>query len=242
MIIALLLACPGKRLGGDDPSGEELFTRYTEALLVGDDSAWDRSQRRVDHGTFSMPRQGITSSLEARYERPDHFVVRMDFPGIGLFEEGYDGELGWAVDPTQGPRVKDPEESLRFAFDAAYEGDLNWEERYTEFRVMGLETCQDQPAWEVRAVTVLGDERTLFFDKKTGLMTCSVIEVKGGFGSVKTRNQYLDYEEVEGRLVSRKLIQEAMMLELVLESDVIDLSPREFEPIAPPPEVAELLP
>jgi hypothetical protein len=241
MTFLLLLACPGKRLPGDTPTGEELFTAHIEASIVGDDSAWDRATTRIDHGSFSMPRQGIESDMLARYERPNHYAVRFDFPGIGLFEEGFDGTTAWSVDPTQGPRVKEGDEVLRAAFDASFDGDLDWQERYTEFRVMGLEECNGEPAWEVRAITKFGDERRFWFDRKTGLIGCSTIEQKGAFGSVKSHNRYEDYTEFDGRLLPATLVMEAMMLEIVMQTDVVDLDPREFEAIAPPLDVQALL-
>ena len=89
--------------------------------------------------------------------------------------------------------------------------------------------------------TVLGDDRSYWFDAKTGLIVCSMIEVKGAFGSVKTRISYSDYEEVEGMLVPKTIVQEAMMMEIVMTMDHIDLDPREFDPIEPPAPVRALL-
>ncbi len=241
LLVTLSLACHGRGVRGEQPTGEELFAAYIEATHVGDDGAWERSDKRVQHGTFSMPRQGISSTMVARFERPDHFMVAFEFPGIGHFEDGYDGEVAWSVDPTQGPRIKDPDEALRTAFDASFDGDDGWQDRYTDFRVMGLDECEDKGAWEVRMATSLGDERRYWFDRKTGLLACSRIEVKGAFGSVKTNNVYRDWEEVEGRLVPMTTVQEAMMMEIVMTTELIDLDPREFEPIEPHELVKELL-
>jgi len=241
MTLFLLLGCPGKHFRGEEPTGEELFSRYNEALIVGDLGAWERSEQRVEYGAFSMPRQGINSPMVMRLERPNHFAVVFEFPGIGRFEEGYDGNMAWSLDPTQGPRIKDEEEAARAAFDGAFDGEVNWQERYTDFRVVGLDDCNDTGAWEVRMTTALGDERRYWFDAKTGLLVCSMIEVKGAFGSVKTRSTYSDYEEVEGLLTPKTVVQEAMMMEIVMTMEHIDLDPREFEPIAPPVEVRALL-
>ncbi|MEE2973172.1 MAG: hypothetical protein VX672_08600, partial [Planctomycetota bacterium] len=56
-------------------------------------------------GTFGVPSMNISGTMKTWTSPPDLMKVEMDMPALGKTLTGYDGKVGWSIDPSRGPSV-----------------------------------------------------------------------------------------------------------------------------------------
>ena len=57
----------------------------------------------------------MSGELEMMAARPNKLLMRVSIPAIGTVEEGYDGKVGWSIDPVAGPVADDGPPALTSA-------------------------------------------------------------------------------------------------------------------------------
>src|SRR3712207_4925228 len=90
------------------PAARTLIDRYVQAI-GGRDAVLRHSTIRYV-GTFEVPAAGVKGDLSVVQAAPNKTAVTMTMPGMGQMLQGYDGSVGWSVNPMQGPRVLEGKE------------------------------------------------------------------------------------------------------------------------------------
>ena len=88
---------------GTLPAASEILSRYTRA--VGGERAIRKYRSRRALGRFELRAQGIAGPLEILAAAPNRIRIRITLAGLGEMLRGYDGAIGWSMDPAIGPRV-----------------------------------------------------------------------------------------------------------------------------------------
>lgn len=101
--------------------GRAALERYTSTRAVGE---------------FSMPAQGVGGDLEVFAAAPNKLFIRVDIAGFGQVRQGYDGEVGWSINPAVGPMVLDGTMLHQMRQQADFFGPLNMEAYVDSARVV----------------------------------------------------------------------------------------------------------
>ena len=56
-------------------------------------------------GKLTITSQNMSGDVETLLARPAKMITRVTVNGAGKFEEGYDGKIGWSLDPVNGPAL-----------------------------------------------------------------------------------------------------------------------------------------
>ncbi len=85
------------------PPAEEILKKY-RAAIGGEEAIRSHTVRSVS-GTFEIPAQGMRGELVVLAAAPDMIRLTITLPGLGEMQRGFDGKVGWSVDPAIGPRL-----------------------------------------------------------------------------------------------------------------------------------------
>lgn len=222
------------------PTAEAIVARHVEA--IGGADAFRAVQSVHARGRLEIPAQGIVAAFELFTARPSRMLYRVNVPGVGVIENGYDGQLGWSVSPISGPELLSGRQLEEAAEDAWFDGPLHEPERIREMRTLGEATFDGRPAYRIRVVFHSGREQLEYFDMDTGLQIGSEAARATPQGVVPTVNVLRDYRQFGNLLQATTFVQRAMGFE-----QVVTLTSCEYDTVADstfalPAEIMALLP
>ncbi len=210
------------------------------ARRIGGEEAIRKHTTRSVKGTFEIPAQGMKGDLSIMAAAPDMIRVMVTLPGLGELQRGYDGKLGWSIDPAIGPRLLEGNELAEFKHSADFYDDLHDPKKFKSITVVGKTTFEGQECYELKLVKETGFEYTEFFSVASGLIVGGKLNASSQMGSVPVTSMVSDYKPFGGVLVPTVTRQRMMGLEQL--TTVISVS---FDPIDPkafelPPAIAAL--
>ena len=220
------------------PNADEVLKKYRVAL--GGEEAIRKHTTRSVKGTFEIPAQGMKGDLSIMAAAPDMIRVMVTLPGLGELQRGYDGKLGWSIDPAIGPRLLEGSELAEFKHSADFYDDLHDPKKFKSITVVGRTVFEGQDCYELKLVKDSGFEYTEFFSVATGLIVGGKLNASSQMGSVPVTSAVSEYKPFGGVLVPTITRQRMMGLEQL--TTVISVS---FDPIDPkafelPPAIAAL--
>ena len=149
------------------PTGKDIIARHLEA--IGGEAAWKALKSMRATGTFSLPAQAMSGTLDLMSARPALMRLRVTLEGIGKIESGFSGKVGWTIDPISGPAVLAGRELTEMADDSTFDGLLYGPEFIKEFVPVAREDFARTPAIKVKVTLQSGTEQFEYFDAVTGL-------------------------------------------------------------------------
>lgn len=191
-------------------SADEILARAI--ARAGGEEALRAHQSVVYEGEMRMAAQGITATMRLVQRGNSSLYSRVELPGVGVMEEGVDGDLAWARDPLSGPRIKEGVEKVQALRSADLHYLLNLRQHYTALETKGLSELEGRKVWELRMVPVQGAEETGLFDVETGDWLGSRMTVETAMGKVVVTTLNDDFREVGGvRVPHRMRVMNALM-------------------------------
>lgn len=217
---ASLLAVASAAAQDPLPSAQQVIERYVEAIGGRDAVLGHTSSRGT--GTFSMPAAGISGTLLAQSAAPNLTLLRVEIPGLGTSLTGFDGEVGWSLDPNLGARLLEGAElealkegSSRLA--AVRDPSLFQEQETVELSEMNGEAC-----YKVRMLWRSGRETFDCFSTETGLLAGSITRQSTPMGEIDVVTFVDQYRETRGVLSATRIRQQMLGQEQVMTLDSIE--------------------
>jgi len=209
------------------PAAADLYDRMIE--LMGGRAAFEAYTSSKATGTFSMPSQGIEGSLEVYGAAPNLLLVIVDIPGIGTVRQGYNGEVGWTLNPMVGPMVLEGNMLNQMRQQADFFGPLNQEEYIASVETLEITDFDGRPCYKVQVTTVWDEEYFDFIDVETGLGAGSIRSQESPMGAMESTSVISDYRDFGGILTPTSIVQTTMGQDQVLtiesvEFDMVDES------------------
>jgi hypothetical protein len=205
---------------------QAVYERFVEAL--GGRDAMELYEQSTATGTFSMPSQGINGDLLVQAMAPNLLAIEVNIPAIGVVRQGFDGEVGWSMNPMTGPMVLEGAMLDQLRQQADFLGPLNMQAYVDSADVVGEEEFDGRACQNVRLVTKWGEEYFEYYDVATGLMAGSIRTQEGPMGAMEQTTIVSEYQEFGGLLVPTKTVQRTMGMD-----QVITVTNVSFEPIDP---------
>lgn len=150
------------------PSAKDVIARHVEA--IGGEAAWKAIRSMRATGTFSLPAQKMSGTLDLMTARPARMRLRVTLEGVGKIETGYDGKVGWSIDPISGPAVLSGRELSEMADDSTFDALFYGPAYVKEFVPVAREHFGPTPAIKVKVVLQSGTEQFEYFDAVAGFV------------------------------------------------------------------------
>ncbi|HTG17732.1 MAG TPA: hypothetical protein VK747_20970, partial [Blastocatellia bacterium] len=150
------------------PGVDQILDKYVQAL--GGKASLEKFTSTASKGTFEIPTFGATGSAEVWEKAPNKTALRLDIPGFGIVQEGYNGTVAWAQDPQSGLREKGGLELAATKLDAEYYRPLKLKQLYPKITVKGKDKVGDKDVYVLEATPAEGPTETWYFDATTGLL------------------------------------------------------------------------
>jgi hypothetical protein len=202
------------------PTAKDLVARHVTA--IGGEAAYKAVKSMRVHGKFEIPAQGISADFETFAARPAKLRLHVDIPGIGSTEEGYDGHIGWTIDPQMGARLLVGRELTELADDAEFDSTLHLPGFVKDMTFVDRAEFDGRAAYKVRVQLQSGLEQIEYFDVERGVEIGSESTRTTPFGAIPTTSLLRDYTKFGAILQPATIVQRALSVEQILRVASID--------------------
>ncbi len=221
------------------PPIDRILKHYRTA--IGGEAAIKKHTSRTMVGAFEITGQGMKGDVSILAAAPDKFRLAIKLAGLGDLERGYDGHVGWSVDPTVGPRLLQGRELDELKQSADFFDELHDSSKYKSITVVAKGPFEGRDCYEVKVIRMTGFEYTEYFDVSSGLMSGVKMDATTQMGTVPVTTVMTEYKPFGGVLTPTVTRQRMMGLE-----SVMTISSVSFDNVPPgsfdlPPAIAALI-
>lgn len=147
------------------PEAESLFAGH--AAAIGGGALAGRDSLRME-GTVAILGDGITeTAMTLEQAAPDLWRLSYDLGKYGAVHHGYDGQVGWILDPFYGDRLMDELELRLLRETTLIHSPLAWRTTYEHVATRRQTLFRDRRCYEVEAKSTSGVDRRFYFDADT---------------------------------------------------------------------------
>jgi hypothetical protein len=224
LALALLATAAASAQAQRLPRARDVVERYVEA--IGGREAIARAQHRHTVTEVAMADVGIRMTVETFQARPNLIFVQMEVPGVGPVTSGFNGLVGWTVNPLYGARLLEGAELAESLRQADFDGALDPARSFPRMRTIGEKVVEGRPCWNLRLSSAGGMEIQSCFDKETGLMVGSTIrQVHEEEGVVEVESTISEYQHFDGIRMPMKYVTRVRGREMVTTVKSISHAP-----------------
>jgi hypothetical protein len=195
------------------PAARDVTDRHIKA--AGGRTAMLAHKSTYVTGTLTVAGTGITGTVEMFSAAPNKRLLRSTVPGVGDIEEGFDGTVGWTLNPITGPVLITGKELENRKVDSSFYG-FDWEKDYESITTVEQTTFDDRPCYKLRFVRRGGGEDLHFYDVKTGLKAGAILTRENAMGTLTITEVDSDYKAFGEILHPTKLTHNVMHLQQVI--------------------------
>lgn len=213
------------------PSGASLVARHVAAIGGAGVIKATTSMRAT--GVTELPAQNLKGTFEILSARPAKSILRMELGGIGKAETGFNGAVGWMLDPLSGPSIVTGRQLDEMRNEAHFDAVTHPPDLVKSITTTGRVEFDGRPAYKVHIVFVSGQERDEFFDVEKGFLLGIEGQSQTPMGLIPVKVMLRDYKPFgalthPGRLVQSTLGIEQHFIFQTYEYD--SLKPEAFDP------------
>jgi hypothetical protein len=220
------------------PDAKEIITRYGQA--VGGD-AWKQHRSAKMTARLELPAQGMTATIEAMNVFPTHYVMKMEIPGMGSIQSGFDGTNAWMKDPMMGPRLLEGLEAEQVAEEAEPEAALR-----TSAKILSSETVEKtsmggNECFKVKHTWKSGRVTHDCFATSDGLLVATTAKQTSAMGEMEVTTLHSEYKDFGG--IKRPSVTTAQMMGQEMKTTILswEWDTVEAKDLEPPADVKALI-
>jgi len=209
----------------DLPSAQSLIDRHIKE--TGGVAAFKARKSSHASGSFSIPSQGITGTVDVYSMRPNKALLKQSITGIGEASEGFDGTHAWSMNPMAGPMLVTGAELEQKKLDYDFEAALNPGARYSAMKTLEKTTFDNREVYKVSMTRKEGGEDIEFYDVQTGLKAGEIKTRKSAMGDMTITSTIGEYKKFGEVMVPTTIKQsmpgvEAVVTFTKVEFDTVD--------------------
>lgn len=194
---AALLAAAPARAQAPLPTPQQVVARYMQA--IGGQQAVAAQQFRHMQAEMSMPAMGMTATMEAHQARQGNkFRMKMEMPGLGAMNMGYDGQTAWSTNPMQGPKLLEGRELADAMRQYDFDANMRFEHIFPKMETVGRAQVGGESCVNVKMTTATGDEVTNCFAEDDGLLIGATARTNTEAGNIESTITFTEYKEMGG--------------------------------------------
>ena len=161
-------------------------------------------------GGLSMPAAGMEATFEMVQIAPNRMQMVTTIPGMGAINIGYDGTIGWSVNPMQGPRLLTGKELDQMRDEADPRMIARSPELYSALETVADTTMGGQQCFLVKLNWKSGRETFDCFSGATGLVVASKSIQQTAMGEIPVTTLYSDYKKFGDMTLATRTVLEVM--------------------------------
>jgi carboxyl-terminal processing protease len=239
MALTIAIVVPASAREQSLPSAAELVAKHVAAIGGVDAIRAVTSMRAT--GVAEVPVQNLRGTFEMLSGRPAKAVLRVELPGLGKIESGFNGVVGWSLDPMVGPSLVTGRMLDEMRSDAHFDADLHPPDLVKSMTTAGRVEFDRRPAFKVNVVYVSGQLQDEYFDADTGLLLGTEGEVQTPMGPVRAVLMARDYKAFGALKHATRLVQSAMGVEQHFVIERIEYNTVKPEAFDPPPIIKAII-
>jgi zinc protease len=176
-------------------TADQILENYIKA--IGGREAWKKLTTRISTGTIDVPAMNLSGLVVVKEKAPNRSVFTVNFNG-SVFQQGFDGTVGWSSDPQNGLREQSGDELSETKRDSDFYHPLDLKQMYSKITVTGTDKIDDRDAYVLEASSGdLGTDK-IYFDAQNGLVLRIVGQHHTIDGPATFTEDFSDFREVDG--------------------------------------------
>jgi zinc protease len=176
-------------------TADQILENYIKA--IGGRENWKKLTTRISTGTIDVPAMNLSGLVTVREKAPNRSIFTVNFNGA-VFQQGFDGTIGWSNDPQNGLREQAGDELAETKRDSDFYHPLDLKQMYSKITVAGTDKIDDRDAYIVEASSGdLGTDK-IYFDTQNGLVLRIVGQHHTMDGQATFTEDFSDFREVDG--------------------------------------------
>jgi zinc protease len=176
-------------------TADQILENYIKA--IGGRENWKKLTTRISTGTIDVPAMNLSGLVTVREKAPNRSIFTVNFNGA-VFQQGFDGTIGWSDDPQNGLREQAGDELAETKRDSDFYHPLDLKQIYSKMTVTGTDKIDDRDAYVVEASSGdLGTDK-IYFDAQSGLVLRIVGQHHTMEGRATFTEDFSDFREVDG--------------------------------------------
>jgi len=220
------------------PSAADIFKRSVEA--IGGEAAVRKHESMHMKGTLSMAAAKMQGSMEIRMLAPNKFLTSIEMGGIGRMSQGFDGTVGWSMNPMMGTQLLEGRTLDELRRSSDFYKELDPGKVWRTAKVVGVSDFAGHPCYEIAVEGDMGDG-SLFYGVDDGLARGMRMTVDSPMGKVPTTTRMVEYKPFDGLKLASKTEIEAMGAVQTMTIDSVDFTPVDPKVFELPAEVKALV-
>lgn len=249
VLVAGVLVTPAPEAAAQTPAGatapraalppaREVIARYVKAF--GGRDALMQHTSMHSTGTFEIASMGMRGTMESFSAKPNRVLIKVAFPGVGEMRQGFDGEVGWSIDPASGPSVLEGRQLTERKQDSDFFNMLHEDSKFSAMETVERVTFEGKDAYKVKLTRTSGDVYHEYFDVESGLLVGSVVSRESPMGRIEATSVMGDYKTFGGILLPTRITQKGAVGEIVVTIDNVEFDKVDPATFALPPEIKSL--
>ncbi len=215
--VAIALLCsarPHAQQAAALPTARQVVDRHVQA--AGGAAAYRAVKSIRARGRLSIPSQNLSGEIDMMAARPNRSITRVTVEGVGKLEEGYDGKIGWSLDPINGPALVTGRALTDRVDEAWFDAPLHGPDFVRDMKMAGREDFDRRPAYRVNVILFSGGEQSELFDVETGLQIGLEAKRDTPYGTAPTTTIYRDYKKYGALMMPTTQVQRVLGIEQVV--------------------------
>lgn len=222
------------------PLPSVLIEKYINA--IGGEQAIKAHTVKTINGKMIIKVMGIEGNLKVVAQVPNKMKTTVELGQYGKSLSGYDGKIGWSMDPMSGNRILEGEALKQMISRADFYGN----NLHLSKDAVKMETVQSIPSdngeqFKVLLVNSNGEEKYLYFSKETGLLSGIDMMELSSMGKVPTQIRLSNYVETDGVKTSRTIKSTQNGVETIIQIDSASYDPISENAFDLPTEIQSLV-
>jgi len=215
---ALLLLVPVALLA-EDPKPEAILDKAIEA--TGGRAAYEKIKTEVVTGSLELTAMGLKGTLTMYRSAPDKSYTVIDFSGMGKAEEGFNGDVAWAVNGMEGARIKKGDERAIAMRNASLHAELHWQDFFQKVELAGTEDVAGKPCYKLILTPKEGSPETRYYDKASNLLVKTILPTTTADGAITIEIGLSDYRDEGGTLMPHTITQKVPNTDIIVKIETV---------------------
>lgn len=233
-------AAPEQRVPKSElPSAKEIVDRFVKE--IGGKETYQKHKSQHAKGVVEMPAQQMKGSLEVFAAEPNKMLVKINLPGAGPITTGYDGKVGFVLNPLLGPMLLEGKMLDQVSSQADFSHILHNPEDYKSMETLDLVPFEGEDCYKVKLVDKTGAESVEYFNKQTGLQRGLSMSQESPFGTVQVTTVIGDYKKFGDLFMPSRISQKMAGMEQVMKLDEMEFDTVKDDAFDLPPEIKALI-
>lgn len=223
------------------PAATDIVAKYVSA--IGGKDAIMKVTSLKQTATMEVPAMGLSIAMEIYSAAPNKVATKMEMPGVGVMLNGFNGTVGWDVNPMQGPRLLADKELATLMENADFHGNMLFSaDRFESMTTTGDTTISGEKAYKVKMVHKTSQrESHSYFSATSGLLIGSVSTTETQMGKTEVRQTMSAYKKFGPLMVPTAVEMQQGPQTLMLKVQNVEINGAPESAFAVPEQVLPLI-